>query len=160
MNVSHVLRREVVAVTASASFKELISLFYRHRVDSLPVVDKESHVVGLITLEDLIHIFMPKYHEIVKDFAFLDDYGVLEPVFLSQSQLIDEDRLVLVADILNRAPILVRENASLLEAAALMESSRVKRLCVVNKKDRLIGMISYVDIVLSLLAGKPISKGF
>ena len=151
------MRRGVVAVPQTASLRDLITLLFRHRVDTLPVVDGAARVVGIITLQDLIHIFMPKFHEIVRDFAFLDDFGVLEPVFLSQSQLIVEDKLFLVADVMNHSPVLIRENASLLEASALMNSGKIERLSVVDENDRLMGIITQTDIVLSLLAGKPIS---
>lgn len=157
MNVSDVMRKGVIAVPQTSSLRDLITLFFRHRVDTLPVVDNAGRVVGLVTLAELVHIFMPKFTEFVKDFAFLDDFGVLEPVFLSQSQLIMEDKLFLVADIMNQTPILIREHASLLEASALMAASHIERLSVVNDHNRLLGVITHVDIVLSLLAGKPIT---
>lgn len=157
MRVKDVMRTGVVAVPQTASLRDLLHLFIQHRLGTLPVVDAAGKVVGLVSVETLIALFLPRYDEILKDYAFLEDYGTLEPLFVAQFQLVDEDRLFLVADAMTPRFLSVEPQDSLLKAAALMHTYRTKLLPVVDPDHRLVGLLSHIDIVLSLLAREPVA---
>ncbi len=56
-----------------------------------------------------------------------------------------------VADVMTRHPSTVSENAAIEDVLALMRSKAVRRMPVVDKQGRLVGLVS-VDDVLTLLA--------
>src|SRR5512132_1445511 len=54
MRVEDVMTRDVVTVPPGASLKEAARLLVEHRISGLPVVDNESHVLGVISEADLL----------------------------------------------------------------------------------------------------------
>ncbi len=55
-----------------------------------------------------------------------------------------------VKDLMNTPPILIESHCSLADAAATMESSRVRHLPVVDERDRTIGIVSRSDLLVAL----------
>ena len=70
-----------------------------------------------------------------------------------------------VADVMTRHPATVNENSAIEDVLALMRSKSVRRMPVVDKQGRLVGLVS-VDDVLALLAeefrhrGRLLGKGW
>lgn len=55
-------------------------------------------------------------------------------------------RRYLIRNIMSQPPVVVSWDAPILEAAALMESHDIRRLPVVNERNRVIGIISLGDV--------------
>ena len=54
--VSDVMRRDVVVVDEHTDQEEVSKLFGKHHLLAIPVVDKESRVIGVITVDDAVHV--------------------------------------------------------------------------------------------------------
>lgn len=52
--VSEVMTRDVVTVSGKISFEEAAKILQEHRIEKLPVVDKNKKLVGLITYKDIM----------------------------------------------------------------------------------------------------------
>lgn len=63
-------RENLITVTEFIDFEKAAEILQRHRIEKLPVVDKNSRLVGLITYKDVIKIKS-------KPFAYKDDRGRL-----------------------------------------------------------------------------------
>jgi acetoin utilization protein AcuB len=48
------MTRQLISITPDASIAEAARTFMRQRVSCLPVIDSESHLVGIITTRDLV----------------------------------------------------------------------------------------------------------
>jgi acetoin utilization protein AcuB len=57
MEVTEVMARDVVTVTPQTSLGEAASLMARHHFGSLPVVDAENNIVGIVTESDIFRAF-------------------------------------------------------------------------------------------------------
>lgn len=55
-HISSIMDRDVISVVATADQEEAARLMARYNLLALPVVDEESHLLGLITLDDSIQI--------------------------------------------------------------------------------------------------------
>ena len=55
-------------------------------------------------------------------------------------------RKTLVCDVMTRLPVTIQERASMTDAMILMRTEKLRRLPVVDKHGRLIGILSQVDI--------------
>jgi CBS domain-containing protein len=53
MKVGDVMSREVVTVPPGASLKEAARLLVEHRISGVPVVDNQTHFVGVVS-EDVV----------------------------------------------------------------------------------------------------------
>jgi CBS domain-containing membrane protein len=155
MKALDVMRRSVVSLPQNATLQDVLSKFQKHRLDSLPIVDAAQRVVGFITIDDLIDIFLPRYHELLRDFAALEDKGQLVSLFDRSFTGLDltEGKLILAADLMNTHLHWVHSDTSLIEAAALLQSQNLQYLPVVDRDRHLVGLISDFEVVLALLRG-------
>lgn len=54
--ITEVMTREVVTTTGKISFDKAAEILQRHRIEKLPVVDKNGKLVGLITYRDIMNV--------------------------------------------------------------------------------------------------------
>ncbi len=151
------MRTSVVVLPQNATLKDVLDKFLKHHLDSLPVIDAAQRVVGFITIDDLVDIFLPRYHEILRDFSALEDKGQLASLFNQAFSGLDthHEKLILAADVMSSDLHWVLAEDSLLEAAARLQAQNYKRLPVVDKDRKLVGLISDFEVILALLRGTP-----
>ncbi len=135
------MKRDVVAIHASASIKEAAALLVDRKVGTLPVVDEGGVLIGMTSITAIVHIFLPDFVSLLTDIDFVKDYGALKTP--SQEDL-ERAETLSVADIME-APVAVEEDCSLIRALAVMEKHNLRDLPVV-KDGRLVGIASRVDI--------------
>ena len=143
--VSDAMTREVVSVKPESALKDAVFLMVDRKLSGLPVVDKDGHVVGMITEGDLL-----RRSEIDTQGK---EPGWFELFFTPGSAAFDYVRtharkveMLMSANVVSIAP-----SADLAEAAHLMRKHGIKRLPVVEK-GRLVGILARADL-LKLLAG-------
>jgi CBS-domain-containing membrane protein len=143
-HVRDVMVPGVSAVTPETPLSEVVELLLRRNVKAVPVVDGRRHVTGTITGGDLLR------------------RGDLD-LRLSIQQELDQDalrdRLARLAqgrkaarDVMTHPVHTVDADADLGSAIRLMATRRVKRLPVVDRQGRLIGMVSRADVLRAIAA--------
>jgi len=155
MKVKDVMRTSVVSLPQNATLKDVLDKFLKHHLDSLPVVDAAQRVAGFITIDDLADLFLPRYHEILRDFAALEDKGQMVALFNQAFTGLDDhhEKLILAAGIMSAKLRWVKLEDSLLEAASILQTQNYERLPVVDKDKKLVGLISDFEVILALLRG-------
>lgn len=63
--VTEIMTRDVYSASPNTSLKDAESLLHKHRVEKLPLVDKNGKVTGLVTLKDIMNI--TQYPKATKD---------------------------------------------------------------------------------------------
>jgi CBS-domain-containing membrane protein/PII-like signaling protein len=147
--VEEVMTREVVTLSSDMSVAEAWQKMLDTLLKALPVVDKDGAVLGMLTDGDLL-----------ERAGLQQRLSVAEK--LDGATLKDEiARLVTspltVSDVMSKPAITVRAKDSLGLAAARMAKEGVKRLPVLDEKNRLVGVLSRVD-VLRLVTEKEARK--
>jgi CBS domain-containing protein len=140
LKVTDLMTREVITVPPEMSVKEVAKLLFEKEISGLPVVDEQKKVIGMITEKDLIAMALPKYLEKLGDFDFILD----EEPFLKK--IADADK-VKVKDIMRREVLCVKEEMPVPEVARLMIVNKVRRIPVLDKDKKLVGIIARADIV-------------
>src|ERR1041385_1829587 len=155
MKVKDVMRTHVVVLPHNAGLNDVLEKFLKHHLDSLPIIDAAEHVVGFITIDDLVDIFLPRYHELLRDFAALEDKGQLTSLFNQAFVGLDvaHEKLILAADVMTSDIRWIQSEASLLEAASDLQLQNYERLPVVDEDQKLVGLISDFEVILALLRG-------
>jgi CBS domain-containing membrane protein len=155
MNVKDVMRTSVVVLAQNATLKDVLDKFLKHHLDSLPIIDAAQRVVGFITIDDLAEIFLPRYYEILRDFSALEDKGQLTSLFNQAFAGLDthHEKLILAADVMRSKIRWILSEDSLLSAAATLQEQNYERLPVVDKDQKLVGLISDFEVILALLRG-------
>jgi len=82
--VSDIMDPDVISVRADADQEECARLMSRYDLLALPVVDEENHLLGVITVDDLVEVLE---EEATEDFQRLSGSQPLEQPYLSISPL-------------------------------------------------------------------------
>jgi acetoin utilization protein AcuB len=63
VDVAEVMHREVITVTSDMQMAEAATLMIEHKIGSLPVVDAERRLIGIITESDMFRAFIEVLRE-------------------------------------------------------------------------------------------------
>ncbi len=147
MVVDQCMKQEVVTVPVTATIAEAVSLFNDHHVGMLPVLNGEGRLVGILNLRDVLDLIMPAFVNLIDDFDYVGDFGVLE------GKQPPNDLLIQPVTAVMGPSVSVPANSGLLRAFAYLHKYELLDLPVVNGRDRLVGLVSRVDVGRALLAG-------
>jgi CBS domain-containing protein len=140
--VSDVMTRDVVSVQLDTPVGEVVRMLIDRDFRSVPVVDADDRVVGIITNRDLV--------ERGGLTARLELLAVLAGAALERELAASGARERMAADVMTREVISVGPDESLEWAAHLMAEHRIKRLPVMDRAGQLIGILSRVDVLRTM----------
>jgi CBS domain-containing protein len=126
---------------------EIVELLLKESFKAVPVIDAERRVIGIISDGDLI------------------DRGGM-PLRLSVGQVLDEATLrehirsiceagQRARDIMTPSPVCLDARTPIDRAARRMVQANLKRLPVIDEQGKLVGMLSRVDVLHSLVNAPP-----
>ena len=148
--VAEWMKRKVVTVTASTTVEEAARVVVQERVGTLPVVDEQGVLTGVVRLQDLLGIFMPDFVALLDNIDFVRDFGPLEQV---QPQHMSHSAHLTMTG-LAATPVAVEEDSGLMHALATMVKHQLQDLPIVDKAGRLVGIASRVDIARAFFAAR------
>lgn len=136
--VGNIMRREVVTVRPETPVAELVTLLLERGVRSLPVVGADGDLVGIITDGDLL-----------KRAGLASRLG-LQPALaeqgLRQQLAALRTSSATAADVMTAPVITVRAGDKVRALVGKMVRHGLKRLPVVDDGDRLVGIVSRLDV--------------
>ena len=147
MTVRTYMKRRVISVQQDTTLEMAAAVIREHHIGTLPVVDHDRKLVGMLRLENLLALVMPDFVHLVEHFEFAHDFGYLEHVKPDPSALKRA-----VKDIME-APISVLADSGVLRAAALLHLRDLRDLPVVDAENTLVGLVSHVDLGVALMSG-------
>lgn len=139
--IGHWMKHQVVSIGPDATLIEAAKLLAERKVGTLPVVDKQGQLVGIITMRKLVKFFLPDFINVMENVSFVRDFGAIDmpsPVDIKKAA---KTKLTEVM----QEPTSVEEDDSLMRTLALMSSYDINDIPVV-KAGRLVGIASRVDI--------------
>lgn len=137
--VSDVMTRQVVTLSPEMSVSEAWQKMLESLRKALPVVDGQGHVVGLLTDEDILtRVGLGQRLSVAKR---------LDPDLLRQELESLQASPLKVQDVMSQPAITAQANEPLGVAAARMAKAGIKRLPVLDKNGRLVGVLSRVDVL-------------
>ncbi|WP_438290509.1 CBS domain-containing protein [Streptomyces sp. HUAS TT7] len=132
--VSDVMTHTVVSVGRNAAFKEIVELMGQWKVSSLPVIEGEGRVIGVVSEADLL----PK-----------EEFRDTDPSLLPTRRPADVAKAgaVTAGELMTAPAITVHADATLAQAARTMALRKVKRLPVVDRLGIIEGVVSRSDLL-------------
>ena len=138
LRAEDVMSREVASVAADASLREVVECMHERGYRAVPVVEQGT-LIGIIANSDLV---------VRGDLSVRLD---LLPALRKSELEIELERLgttpLKARDIMTPAPATVHAKTTLPDVAALMIERRLKRLPVLDERERLVGMIGRLDLL-------------
>jgi CBS domain-containing protein len=141
MHVQDVMTRDVLSIQKFESIMHVAQILSERNISGLPVVDKENHVIGIITEADILSIMGIRRENTFKD---LLKHILGEP--LPECKMGD-----FVGDIMTSPAATINPQANIAEVVRLMDENSIRRLPVVDDNNVLVGIISRADILKAVI---------
>jgi CBS domain-containing protein len=142
VKVRDYMSTDVVSIGRAADVSEIASLLKKHSVSGVPVVDEGGRLLGTVSHEEVLSIFIPHYLSMFDELRFLDDLEAIEAQTIAEI----EPSLFLAEDIMVPNPVSVRPGTSIMKAAALLLNRKLAFLPVVDERGVVVGVLNRSDV--------------
>ena len=141
MLVKDVMTTDVITVQKFESVLAVADILASRNISGIPVVDKQGKVIGIITQADILSVV-----GIRKDRTFKDllKHMLGEP-------LLDRKMGDIVGDVMTAPVHTTTPETNIAMVVLIMDEKKIRRLPVVDEKNRLVGIISRADILKAIL---------
>ncbi len=157
IRVKEIMKKRVIAIKESTTLKELIEIFDKYTFHTLPVINKENKVVGIVAFEDILKVFEPHpsyIMDMLRRTPLWEEYEIKD--FLEIDIPPEIGVLCVAKDLMNTNVITTTEEATITEVCSLTKLNRLRRIPVVDEEKHLRGIISLFDIILAIFREKGI----
>ncbi|MBI1744385.1 CBS domain-containing protein [Candidatus Acetothermia bacterium] len=144
MKVREIMTRDLTSVDPDTTVRELIYILDKSGLSSVPAVDEDGRVLGIVSERDIIEGAVPGYFELLHGSSFLPAVDQ----FSEKLKEIENDPVSLY---MTRNATKIDEDDDDLAVADLMLHKNLKMLPVVNKDGLLVGMLRRIDLLKDLL---------
>lgn len=134
IEVGELMTRRVTCLTGSDTIHRALEIMSEEGLAALPVVNHADKCLGILSRSDLADLFVglddcvEQMSELRFAIDFPDGFGTT------------------VGELMNIEVISIQPEASIVAAAKLMAKHRIHHLPVVDQDDRLVGIISTLDV--------------
>lgn len=144
MKVREIMTKDLTAIECDVPIRELIFILESAEMPSMPVVDEDGRLIGLISEKDVIRAALPGYFEMLHSASFIPDMNQMANKLL---KIADDP----VEKYMHRDLFCVSEDDDDLRAADLIIRKGVKNLPVVDSEGQLVGRVRRIDLLRHLL---------
>jgi CBS domain-containing protein len=118
LRVSDIMVKDVVTAKKDDKIRDVAIRMYEKKIGSVVIVDDEGKPIGIVTERDLVYVVAR---------ALTPD----TPAWM----------------VMTENPVVINENALVTEAMEKMRELNIRHLPVVDASGRLVGMVSFRDII-------------
>lgn len=133
--VKDVMTTAVAAVPETAGYKDILTPMRSRHVSAVPVLDSAGQVTGVVSEADLLR----------KLAAPALPAGTIRLAWRLRER--SKATALTAAELMTTPAVTIRPDAPVASAARLMQTSRVKRLPVVDTDGKLAGIVSRADVL-------------
>lgn len=146
MQVRDFMIYQVYTATPTTTVKELLSIFEKHSIGGLPVVDDKEKLLGMVTDGDILRFLSPNKEKFIASpyMTYVVEAETVDDV-LSYKMNTPISEIMVKKNIKTLTP-----DDDLCSAIRLISKHRFKKLPVVNGAGRVVGIISRGDVIQHL----------
>ncbi len=143
MTVESIMECHVTTIPDTTSLRDVWKLFSQKKFNSAPVIDKDKHLIGILSKEDMLQLLYPDYR------AYVSDIGI-------ENNAMEEDKEFMsimkkrVSEVMNKNVIHTHKQTSIMRALGRMIAHRVNQLPVVDDENHVLGIITKGKIFAGL----------
>jgi CBS domain-containing protein len=140
MKAREIMTKDVTSLSPEHSIKEALGLLKKMQISGLPVIDSEDKLVGMLTEKEILSFILPSYIGTVGRFIYKENpkstmkkFGELDKLKVSQ--------------LMRKEVVTTTEETTLCEVARIMLIQKARRLPVVDKTGKVVGIVARGDIL-------------
>ncbi len=157
MLVKDVMSKKVITVGENENLAELIAKFRKYNFHTLPVIDNEKKVLGIVNSEDIMKVCLPHNPVLEKLLKSTHLYNTEEEDILEMDLPEELGTTVKVSDIMNANVVTIEDNETIADVRKQMKLHNVQRMPVTRNKE-LVGFITLFDMIIALFKERNIIK--
>ncbi|OIO70011.1 MAG: inosine-5-monophosphate dehydrogenase [Zetaproteobacteria bacterium CG_4_9_14_3_um_filter_49_83] len=142
MKISEVMTTSPIACKADDTIRFVAKKMVMRRCGSIPVIDNDNKLIGIVTIRDTMMPLYPNFGEYVHDSVHGRDFEEMEENY-------KRVLCMKVKEVMTPDPLTVSKDDSILKAASYMGLRNLRRIPV-TEDGKLIGMVSIGDIARGL----------
>jgi len=155
MLVKDVMSKQVITVSENENLVDLIAKFRKYNFHTLPVIDENRKILGIVNSEDIMKVCLPHNPMLEKLLKSTHLYNTEEEDILEMDLPGELGTTVKVADIMNTHVVTVEDSETIAEVRKQMKLHNVQRMPVTRNKE-LVGFITLFDIIIALFKERNI----
>ena len=140
MRVKDIMVKEVATLSPEMSVRDAANILADRRISGLPVIDAAGKIIGMFTEKEILKEILPSYVEQVGKFVYETDTKAIRKKLASLNE-------VRIKEVMRREVLTITEDASISEAARVMLTQKARRLPVVDKDNKLTGIVARIDVL-------------
>ena len=149
MLVKDVMSKDVITLGEEENMAQLIAKFRKFNFHTLPVVDEERKILGVVNSEDIMKVFLPHSPSLEKLLKSTHLHNIEEEDILDAELPVNIGTTVKVSDIMDTHVITIEEHKTIADARVLMKSHNIERILVI-RNNTLVGVITLFDIIIAI----------
>lgn len=146
---NEVMNKNVISIFSNAKLKDAVSLIIEKNINSLPVVNQNNNLLGLVSKTDLIKLFhsnTDSLFHIVNSYE-KDSNNLLLNDVINELSFIKNLEEKQVKDIMKKFVFSAKENSNIEDISKEMYKNRIHQVYIVNNEGVLVGLISSMDLL-------------
>jgi CBS domain-containing protein len=157
MKIQEAMQKDVIKFQPEDRIVEVAQSLRENKISGAPVVNKEGHVVGIISEGDimrLLEVHSPRINLILPAPLDLIELPVRMKYELDEiAEDMNKAASILIGEIMTKKVITIGPDADISDAAQLMDTHDIKRLPVVDDNSKMIGIVTRGDIIGAVVRG-------
>lgn len=145
LTVSDLMNKQIFFINQESTLLELGNAFYQNNHGYCPIIDDDQQLIGEVTILDFIMTGFPEYSTYLESKDTANGFDPFE-------KLMSEESTLLVKDICKKIDCSLSPDDSIVDAVYLMKKYNKRDLPVI-KDNKVIGIISYIDIFRKIIRG-------
>jgi len=147
--VADIMTKDVVTVTKDTTVRELATIFETRHFGSLPVVDENGNLTGIVTASDLIEQGRNLH---IPTVISLFDWVIPLEGERSLERDLQKMTAQTVGEICSTDVVTIAAGETVSTAADVMSSHKLHAIPVVDGK-KVVGIVSRIDIIRNVIKG-------
>jgi len=140
MKVKEIMKKKVISVMPTDSVLDVLNLLLKMEISGLPVIDEEAKLVGMFTEKDIISHILPSYIQNVGRFIYEENPKATKIKLAGLNN-------IKVSQLMRKEVITTTEDTTLCEVARIMLTNKARRLPVVDKSGKVVGIVARGDVL-------------
>lgn len=140
MKVKDIMVKDVASISPETSASEALGLLEKMQISGLPVIDDSGKLLGMFTEKDILSHILPSYIEKVGRFIYEENPKSTKKKFMDLSK-------IKVQQLMRKEVVTTTQDTGLCEVARIMLTQKARRIPVVDKSGKVVGIVARCDIL-------------
>lgn len=146
MKIKDIMITDVTTLSPDMPAMEAAKKLSELEISGLPVVDSQGRLVGMFTEKGILKAILPSYVEKVGKFIYEENPKGIKKKLEGLNNL-------KVKDLMRTEVVTVTEETGCCEAARVMLTQKARRILVIDKDNKLIGIVARCDVLKAFMSG-------